>query len=113
MVGIPNLDKLTIDELHAMRKELDIAIQSFEARRLADARQKLEETARQLGVTLEEVVGGPANGKSRRKGKSGPIGAVKFRHPEKPSLTWTGRGRRPAWFVEARDAGISEDAMKV
>ncbi|WP_354540899.1 H-NS histone family protein [Roseovarius sp. MBR-6] len=34
-----------------------------------------------------------------------PHAAAKYRHPENPALTWSGRGRKPQWFVEALDAG--------
>ena len=30
---------------------------------------------------------------------------AKYRHPENPDLTWSGRGRRPAWIREAVGAG--------
>lgn len=26
---------------------------------------------------------------------------IKYRHPENPSLTWTGRGKTPSWLVQA------------
>lgn len=32
-------------------------------------------------------------------------GAVKYRHPETPDLTWSGRGRRPTWIRDALEAG--------
>ena len=36
-------------------------------------------------------------------GKSAPV--VRFRDPEDSSRTWTGRGRKPNWLVEALDSG--------
>lgn len=30
---------------------------------------------------------------------------AKYRHPENPQLTWSGRGRRPAWIRDAIEAG--------
>jgi DNA-binding protein H-NS len=36
--------------------------------------------------------------------QSAPI-ALKYRHPESPELTWSGRGRRPAWIRDALEAG--------
>ncbi|MDZ7709485.1 MAG: H-NS histone family protein [Roseovarius sp.] len=37
----------------------------------------------------------------------------KYRHPENPTLTWTGMGRKPGWFIEALDAGMSKEDLKV
>ncbi|MDK8873411.1 H-NS histone family protein [Paracoccus sp. SSJ] len=33
--------------------------------------------------------------------------APKYRHPENPEITWSGRGRKPAWIVEGLEAGKS------
>ena len=33
------------------------------------------------------------------------VAMTKYRRPEDSALTWSGRGRRPQWFVEALDAG--------
>jgi hypothetical protein len=41
----------------------------------------------------------------RRGEHSDPPPAPKYRHPEKPDLTWSGRGRRPAWVRDAMEAG--------
>ncbi|MDG3040518.1 H-NS histone family protein [Roseicyclus marinus] len=107
----PNLDTMSLAELQDLQKKIAVAIHTFEQRRIAEARAKLEATARELGVSLEDIMGGSAKGKT--KGRSGPTGAPKFRHPENPALTWTGRGRRPTWFIEVVEAGISEESMKV
>ncbi len=33
--------------------------------------------------------------------------APKYRHPENTEITWSGRGRKPAWIVEGLEAGKS------
>ena len=38
---------------------------------------------------------------------------VKYRHPEDPSLTWCGKGRRPLWLNEALSVGISIAKIRV
>lgn len=101
-----DLDSMPLDELKALQKSVTKAIDGFEARRLAAARAELEARAKELGVSLQEVVGGPA-AKTRK-----PI-AAKYRHPENPALTWSGRGRKPAWFVAALDSGKSEEDLLV
>lgn len=40
-----------------------------------------------------------------RRASSPP--APKYRHPENPELTWSGRGRRPGWIRDAVGAGRS------
>jgi len=102
-----DLDQLSLEELKQLQKDIDAAIKTFEARKLAEARAKLEAMAAEMGVKLEDVVG--VGG----KGKSKSVGIPKYRHPENPSLTWTGRGRKPEWFKEAMENGASEDDLKI
>lgn len=72
--------------------------------------KKLEKLARSDGFTLSEVLGElqPASTSPGRAGKalagSGKAVvkpakkvAVKYRHPDDKSLTWTGRGSKPLW----------------
>jgi len=102
-----NLDKLSLTELKKLHQDVEGAIKSFEERNLLKAREELETRAKELGVTLDMVAGV----KSRQKKKT--PAKPKFRHPENPDLTWAGRGRKPTWFVEAIEGGLSEDDMKI
>lgn len=103
-----DLQSLSIEELQQLQKDIQKAIESHEARSFAEARVKLEDYAREIGVRLEDVMG-VAKGKRKDKAQRRP----KFRHPENLSLTWTGRGRRPSWFKEALKAGMSEAQLEI
>ena len=39
--------------------------------------------------------------------------SVKYRNPENPDMTWSGRGRRPAWIREAVEAGRSMSDFEI
>jgi DNA-binding protein H-NS len=54
--------------------------------------------AERAGFSVSELFPDRQAGKAQR-GKTRV--AVKFRHPKNPSLTWTGRGRKPRWLVQA------------
>ena len=58
----------------------------------------MEALAREIGYSLAELVG------TETKSARSPA-AAKYRHPENQALTWSGRGRKPQWFVEALEAG--------
>jgi DNA-binding protein H-NS len=100
-----DLTSMTLDELKQLQKDIDKAIKSFELRRLAEARKEIEQKARELGVSLSDIIG--------PNGKGGTKGLPKYRHPDDPTLTWTGRGRKPVWFIEALAAGKSYDDLKI
>ena len=57
-------------------------------------RRKLADVASKSGFSVAELFG------SGRGGKHGPV-AIKYRHDKDPSLTWSGRGRRPLWLAKA------------
>lgn len=99
------LEKMSLEDLKQLRKDVEKAIDTFEARQLAEARQKLEAQAKELGYSLETIVGVSKTGNPKR--------VPKFRHPENPTLTWTGMGRKPKWFIDAIDAGMSKDDLRI
>ena len=100
-----DLNTLSLDELKKLKRDVEKAITSFEERRLLEARKKLEDYAKEIGVDLNEV----ASMKKTTKSVNPP----KYRHPEDPALTWTGRGRKPKWIVEALDAGKDLESFAI
>lgn len=96
-----DLSALDLKELKKLQADVAKAIATFEDRAKKQAISALEEKARELGFTLSELTGGAA---SKRSGGSV---APKYAHPENASLTWTGRGRKPKWVIEALNAGKS------
>ena len=87
------LSKMSLKELRALRDQVDNAISGREIQERADLKKKLAEMAGKSGFSVAELFGG-------RGGKRGPA-VVKYRHDKDPSLTWTGRGRKPNWLVKA------------
>jgi len=93
-----DLEALSLGELKKIQKDVAKAISTFEDRQKAEARTKVEALARDLGYSLAELFGTMT--KSSRAAAS-----AKYRHPENPVLTWSGRERKPQWLVEALEAG--------
>jgi DNA-binding protein H-NS len=101
-----DLEALSLSELKKMQKDVAKAIATFEDRQKAEARAKVEALARDLGYSLAELVG------TETKSSRVPV-AAKYRHPENPALTWSGRGRKPQWFVEALEGGETVSDLAV
>ena len=95
-----------LDEQKKMQKDVAKAISTYEDRQKAEARAKVEALARDLGYSLTELVG--TETKSART-----TAAAKYRHPENPALTWSGRGRKPHWFAEALASGKTASQMEI
>ncbi|MEO1452935.1 MAG: H-NS histone family protein [Pseudomonadota bacterium] len=82
-------------ELLMLRDDIDKALKNIEKNRRDKARQEVEAAAKKHGFTLNELVG------SLKKSPTKP----KYRNPDDPSQTWSGRGRQPTWFKNAVTSG--------
>lgn len=88
------LAALSLKELRVLQERVEAAILEREKQDRADVRAKLADMAEKAGFSVGELFG---SGRNQKRG----IATVKFRNPKDPSQTWTGRGRRPNWMVEA------------
>ena len=105
-----DLSKLSLDELKKLSKDVQTAIGDFEERKRREAREKVEQLAKSLGYSADELLGA-AGAKRGRKAKA-VKGVAKFRNPANPDQTWTGRGRRPDWVNAALAEGKALDDLK-
>ena len=103
-----NLEKMSLEELKKHQKDVEKAIKSHTARQKKEAMKALQKTANQFGMTVEEIVGG-----TQKKAAPKASGKAKYKNPDNPAQTWTGRGRQPAWFKEAIAKGKTPDQMAV
>ena len=71
----------------------------------ADLVRRIEEMAAAEGYTIAQLFG-----KKPRQSASESI-TPKYADPENPSLTWSGRGRRPRWVTEQLESGRSLDDL--
>lgn len=101
-----DLSELSLKDLKKLEKEIPKAIERVAERRKQVARIELEARAKELGYSLLELLNVP----SRRKGK---VVGPKFVHPDNPSTTWSGRGRKPRWYVEALAKGKKPEDLAI
>jgi DNA-binding protein H-NS len=87
------LEKMTVKELRDLKTRIDMAISARQSKDRTELKQKMMALAEEAGLSLDDVLGG-----TRRGGRGKGSVAVKYRHPDDSSLTWTGRGRRPRWL---------------
>ena len=94
------------DELTQLQRDIESELKrrAKEDRKLALSEAR--KAAEQFGFSLEELTGGASLG-GKSKGKA----AAKYRNPEDPSKTWTGRGRRPEWVKALDSAGRLDEAL--
>jgi len=103
------LDKLSLDELKQLQNDVAIAIYEYEERRKEEAKAAIEAKAKEFGFSLDELL---SDEKGKSKGKSAKI-APKYADPADPTVTWSGRGRKPKWVEAYLAEGKSLDDLKI
>lgn len=114
LTAIPkNLETLSFKQLTALQTQIEdlktkrhdeavTELKSAEARAMDTMRAKLAKMAIELGVKPETVpLISTQNGqhKGRKAVKAKAKIAPKYRDPQNPDNTWTGRGRQPRWMT--------------
>lgn len=99
-----DLSTLSLDELKSLQARVTRAIDTYEDRKRREALLAVEAKAKEMGFSLGDLYMA-----SKKASQPRP---AKYRHPENPDLTWSGRGRQPQWYKDALEAGASpEDFM--
>ena len=100
-----DFDTRSLKEMRDLRTKLDRAINSYEDRKRREAMTAIEEAAREHGFNLAELTGS----KPRKTGTVAP----KYANPQDPTMTWTGRGRKPRWVQENLESGKELDDLLI
>ncbi|CAZ15910.1 H-NS family nucleoid-associated regulatory protein [Xanthomonas albilineans] len=105
----PNIDlsSLSPSALEELGKAIEKEKKAARARELDAVKTKIKKVLDDAGLAVADLAHlFPAVGRAR---PSAPV----YRHPSKPSLTWSGKGRRPAWITDYEATGGSLDSLKV
>jgi DNA-binding protein H-NS len=93
----PSFREMTYRQMLQYESELKKQMAAKQKEAKAELREKLSNMAEDFGFTIEELFPGVA----RTRRKAAPKNTIKFRNPDDPAQTWSGKGRRPQWFLEA------------
>jgi DNA-binding protein H-NS len=99
-----DLDSMSKEELLALKKNVDKALASFDKRQREAALAAAQKAAQEHGFSLDEILG---------KKSAGKTSVPKYRNPADPTQTWTGRGRQPAWYKAAVEAGTDPASLEI
>ncbi len=94
-------------ELEKLKVNVDKALDAAEERERRDALQAAQDAAAQYGYSLDELAGAGGTGKKRAKSRP------KYRNPDNPEQTWSGRGRKPQWVHDALARGRNITELEI
>ena len=102
------LDEMSFADLKSAAPMVTEKIAQREKVERDAVKAELAELAKSKGFAMAELFGdAPKSAKEKKKVPP------KYRNPADSSQTWTGRGRKPKWVVEALDLGGSLDDLLI
>ena len=124
-----NYSTFSLDKLKKEKARIEKAISVMEAKDKKAAMAKMVAIAKESGIDLAELVGGsskrvtkkvsaavakaPATRKKKKvAAKRGKV-APKYRNPEDPKATWTGRGKQPIWVRTYLENGGTLESITI
>ncbi|MFC5526455.1 H-NS family nucleoid-associated regulatory protein [Rhodanobacter ginsengisoli] len=106
-----SLETLSPAELKALIANAQSQMQAAHANHVQAVREKIERLLKSSGLTLADVY--PTRGGKGAKGPKSVV-APKYRNPENATQTWSGRGKRPLWFVQAlKKRGVTAESLLI
>jgi len=98
-----DINALSEKQLRDLIRKANGRMQNMDKEKIVRVKEKINAVLNSEGVTFAEVFG------KRRKGSKI---APKYRNPS-GAETWSGRGKRPRWFLDALKAGKKEKDMLI
>lgn len=96
-IDVSNLSEKQLKDLIRKAKG---RMKNIDKEKISKVKAKVNAVLKAEGVTFAQVYG------RKRGGKTGKV-AAKYRNPN-GTETWSGRGKRPRWFVAALKGGKKE-----
>ena len=115
-----DLSKMTRKQLERLIKDAERALKTISTKEKREAKKAAEKAAAKFGFTLSELTSEAIEAPARTRAKSSKPKAAKkssspakYANPSDKSQTWTGKGRQPAWYKAAIEAGIDPKKMEI
>lgn len=108
-----DLKGMTPKQLEKLAADVAKEIMSRATKQKDAAMKAAAKAAKEHGFDLSELLGEAPKKTKRKAAAPKPKLPPKFKNPENPKETWSGRGRQPEWYKAAIAKGTSPDALSV
>jgi DNA-binding protein H-NS len=100
-----SFESMSLDDLWTMREEIVEILVS----KMNDEKMKLERRLAELRFgPVRELIG-----ENRPERRLYPKVKPKYRNPQRPFETWSGRGRQPRWVSDLLQSGTEMDDLRI
>ena len=109
-----DLSNYNLGELKGLQFDVEKEIKSRQQEELKKAREQILAIAQDVGLPVEALMSAKSgkSGKAAKSAKAGKSakngnasGNAQYRNPADNAQTWTGRGRKPKWVIDALSNG--------
>jgi DNA-binding protein H-NS len=97
----PDFNSMTIDELWSLHKQFSSEL----ARQIVVEKTRLDQRLRQLAVQVDT--------RTSTARRPYPRVLPKYRNPEQPGETWSGRGKQPRWLTAKLRSGKKLEDFRI
>lgn len=116
-----DLKQMTRKQLEKLRADVDAALKALDTKDKKAALKAAEAAAKAHGFSLDQLTGKaapaekapPRPPRTKRNTDGRAKVAPKYRNPENPDETWSGRGRAPGWMAAHLQAGGQKDDLAI
>jgi len=108
MIEDIDLNAYSVEELQLLVERAQKEIANKEQNRVLEVRSRMQQLAGDLNMTVEEVINF-----DKKKKPVKTVGKAKYRNPNDPSQTWTGRGKQPNWLRDAIEQGAKKEDFAI
>ena len=106
MARVP-VEKMSLKQIMALEAQIAEVKAKAEGEVKAELKAKIDALLAASGFTIGDLY--PMAGRGKGRSKS----AAKYRNPDDPSQTWTGRGRKPNWLVARLKKGQKMESFAI
>ena len=106
-MDISDIDLTTLEQedLDALEREIGKERRRRKRDAEKEAQREIKEVAKKYGLSFDELI-------NKQVAAAKPVPRATYVHPDDPSKTWTGRGRRPKWINEWLEKGRDLEELK-
>src|SRR5437764_871147 len=110
-----DLSNYNLGELKGLQFDIEKEIKTRQQQEVRKAREQILAIAQDVGMPVEALLSAKPGkaGKSGKSGKGQSIGSAQYRNPDDNAQTWTGRGRKPKWVIDALTNGKNLGDLRV
>jgi DNA-binding protein H-NS len=105
MIGIDNLKGMSVETLQNLIADAQNLLDKYEKERRKAVIKEIQDLAASANLSVEIKEGDKVITSSK--------GVPRYRNPNDPQQTWSGRGKRPNWLNKALESGKKLDDFTV